>query len=153
MKTINSFRGDFAFLSNFFVGAPFAGVGRYKWKTSEHFYQSCKTRNEKERILIMEASTPGEAKKIGREIEMIDNWDEIKTGVMRDALRMKFDQWPKYKKYLIQTEKYELIEGNWWHDNFWGNCFCDKCENKPGTNMLGLLLMKLRDYYIEMEKE
>lgn len=32
-----------------------------------------------------------------------------------------------------------------WHDNFWGNCTCVKCENIEGQNWLGKLLMKVRD--------
>jgi len=152
MKTINSFRGDFAFLSNFFVGAPIVDWRGNKWETTEHFYQSKKTNNIDDKIKIMEAFSPGKSKKIGRTVEIIDNWDELKIGVMRQALMLKFEQWPKYKEYLIQMEGYELVEGNWWHDNFWGNCFCDRCESITGTNMLGKLLMELRNSYIEMEK-
>ena len=152
MKTINSFRGDFAFLSNFFIGAPIVDWKDNIWETNEHYYQAMKTTNDLDQKRIMEAFSPREAKRIGRQVKIIDNWNERKVLVMREGLRMKFDQWPKYKKYLIQLEGYDLIEGNWWHDNFWGNCFCDKCKNKTGINMLGLLLMKLRDYYIEMGK-
>lgn len=34
----------------------------------------------------------------------------------------------------------ELIEGNNWGDTFWGVC------NGRGENMLGKLLMEIRDY-------
>lgn len=32
-----------------------------------------------------------------------------------------------------------LVEGNWWHDTFWGVC------NGFGENNLGKLLMKIRE--------
>ena len=38
-----------------------------------------------------------------------------------------------------------LIEGNTWHDNYWGDCSCNRCKSKSGENMLGILLMELRD--------
>ena len=55
MKTINSFRGDFAFLSNFFHGAHIIDVYGDKWETVEHFYQSKKTNsiNDKNRIFLV----------------------------------------------------------------------------------------------------
>jgi predicted NAD-dependent protein-ADP-ribosyltransferase YbiA (DUF1768 family) len=46
-----------------------------------------------------------------------------------------------------------MIEGNWWHDNFWGDCYCNNKSGKhpeclkPGLNKLGLLLMNLRRYF------
>jgi len=48
------------------------------------------------------------------------------------------------KKRLKNTEGYELIEGNFWHDCYWGNCSCEKCKNIEGQNVLGRLLMKVR---------
>jgi predicted NAD-dependent protein-ADP-ribosyltransferase YbiA (DUF1768 family) len=45
---------------------------------------------------------------------------------------------------LLATGDEELIEGNTWHDNTWGNCVCQKCQDIPGRNMLGMLLMELR---------
>lgn len=38
----------------------------------------------------------------------------------------------------------EIVEGNYWHDNYWGNCTCDKCKNIEGQNKLGKILMKIR---------
>ena len=37
-----------------------------------------------------------------------------------------------------------LIEGNYWHDNYWGNCLCPKCKEIEGQNQLGKILMKVR---------
>ena len=46
---------------------------------------------------------------------------------------------------LLLTGGAELIEGNHWHDNFWGICTCDKCWDKRQENQLGKLLMKIRN--------
>jgi len=153
MKVINSFTGDFAFLSNFFKDASFIDDNGIKWKTSEHFYQAMKTMDLVERRKIEESITPGIAKRLGSKVDLRTDWDDIKYDVMINALGMKFDQNEKYRNLLIQTDGYKLVEGNNWHDNEWGDCFCDKCKNIKGKNMLGKLLMELRDYYIEEKEE
>lgn len=148
MKVINSFRGDFNFLSNFFTDAPFVDeIGIY-YPTSEHYYQAMKTMNMNHRNKIINAYTPREAKRFGNYADLRPDWNNVKVDVMKNAVRFKFDQWDKYRVLLIQTEDYELVEGNWWHDNYWGNCFCDKCENIEGKNMLGKILMNLRAKYV-----
>ena len=150
MKVINSFRGNYAFLSNFFSGAPFEDCNGQVWKTSEHYYQAMKSTDFVIRESIRECKTAGEAKILGspENLDIRLDWNNVNVGIMTIALKMKFDQNSKYKKYLLQTEGYKLVEGNWWHDNFWGDCYCDKCENIKGQNMLGKLLMRLRDNYI-----
>ena len=45
---------------------------------------------------------------------------------------------------LDMTGLEEIVEGNYWHDNYWGNCTCDKCKNIEGQNKLGKILMKIR---------
>jgi hypothetical protein len=37
------------------------------------------------------------------------------------------------------------LEGNNWHDNTWGNCLCDKCKGIEGKNLLGNILMQVRE--------
>ena len=145
MRVINSFRGNYDFLSNFFVGAPIIDCNRIKWITTEHYYQAMKTKSLEIQKEIRNSKTPKKAARIGRSIEIRKDWDIIKAGVMRVALDLKFGQHEKFREYLIQTEGYKLVEGNWWHDNFWGDCYCDKCESKKGKNMLGKMLMSIRD--------
>lgn len=62
---------------------------------------------------------------------------------MNDLLCEKFKQHP-FKKMLLETGDVKIIEGNYWHDNLWGNCFCKKCENIKGQNWLGRLIMDIR---------
>jgi predicted NAD-dependent protein-ADP-ribosyltransferase YbiA (DUF1768 family) len=50
---------------------------------------------------------------------------------------------------LLATGDRDLIEGNTWHDNFWGVCSCPKCTFPPipQTNWLGKILVEERAFY------
>ena len=62
----------------------------------------------------------------------------------------KFSQNKDLQKKLLDTKDMELEETNWWHDNCWGNCVCDKCKDIIGENKLGKILMRIRE---ELRKE
>lgn len=68
---------------------------------------------------------------------------------MKKALLAKFKQNISLKELLLETNDCYLIEGNYWHDNIWGICYCKKCENIKGENRLGKLLMKIRNNFIK----
>lgn len=142
MKMIDKFDGEFAFLSNFYESPVSDGFTTFP--TVEHYFQAAKAVWVKDYDDIQHAKTPGEAKRIGRKIAIRGDWEFIKLDVMEDALRKKFAI-PELREQLLATGDAELIEGNWWHDNTWGNCSCDKCKSIPGQNNLGKLLMKIRD--------
>lgn len=138
---IAMFDGKYAFLSNFFPSPiTFDGV---TFPTVEHWFQAWKTKVPAEFRAIATADTPGKSKRLGRQCTLREDWEEVKVDVMRDGLRLKFQD-PKLRAMLLATGNEELIEGNTWHDNTWGNCVCQKCQNTPGRNMLGMLLMELR---------
>ena len=63
---------------------------------------------------------------------------------MYTVISFKFIQNPALLKSLLDTKKHPLIEYNWWHDNYWGHCICNKCKNKEHKNTLGKLLMEFR---------
>ena len=113
------------------------------YPTVEHYFQAMKTLDLKERGWIASAPTPGEAKRRGRAVKLRPDWEEVKEQVMLDGLRLKF-KIPAMREVLLSTQSAELIEGNTWHDNTWGNCSCDACKDIEGKNMLGKLLMKVR---------
>jgi ribA/ribD-fused uncharacterized protein len=138
---INSFRGQYDFLSNFYPASIM--YDGFEYPTSEHLYQSAKTKNMDERNKIRLAETPGQAKRLGAKCHLRENWDERKELVMTFIVRWKFQN-PELAQKLLDTGDETLVEGNYWHDNFWGNCFCQKCKNIPGQNRLGKILMKIR---------
>jgi ribA/ribD-fused uncharacterized protein len=140
MKDINSFRDDFFFLSNFYLcDIIFNGL---KFGSSEAAFQAQKCIDPKDQLPFT-TMTPGQAKKYGRKVELRKDWEEVKVGIMRDIVKAKFDQDPILKEKLIDTGDVQLIEGNKWHDYFWGVC------NGKGKNTLGIILMDLRKAYKE----
>ena len=138
---ISVFDGEYAFLSNFYPSEfEWHGV---VYPTVEHFFQAAKADNQEDFEMVMREPNPGGAKHAGRNIKLRSDWEEIKDDVMLTALRCKFAI-PELRKKLLDTGDEKLVEGNSWHDCFWGVCSCSKCGGK-GKNHLGILLMKVRD--------
>lgn len=138
---IVEFDGQYDFLSNFYH-SPFAHDG-IAYPTNEHFFQAMKTLDIDERKKIAAAETPGLAKRMGRNVQLRSDWEKVKVYYMELGLRLKFANKTLAEK-LIATGDEELVEGNWWHDNTWGNCHCPQCSRVGGRNLLGMLLMELR---------
>ncbi len=138
---IIEFEDEYAFLSNFYP-STFTHDG-IEYPTVEHFFQAAKTLDIAEKKAIAAAATPGKAKRMGRMVRLRPDWEIIKADVMKLGLQLKFKD-PSLAAKLIETGDEELIEGNWWHDNTWGSCYCVKCSRTPGRNLLGMLLMELR---------
>lgn len=141
LPTIPTFKGEYDWLSNFYY-SPFVYQG-ILYPTNEHFYQAWKFPADA-RQMIAALDSPGKAKRIGRKAPLCWNWDAIKVEVMKTGLLEKFKN-PELAEKLIATGERVLIEGNYWHDNFWGKCTCDKCKNIKAQNMLGKLLMEIRN--------
>ena len=125
---ISEFDKEWAFLSNFYWSEiEFEGI---TYPTNEHFFQAMKSLDINERRAIANCRTPGQAKRMGRQVALRPDWEEVKIDVMREGL---------YRKFADE----ELVEGTWWHDRYWGVCKCAKCGGK-GENHLGQLLMEVR---------
>jgi ribA/ribD-fused uncharacterized protein len=138
-SSIASFKGKYRFLSNFY-DAPtwYEGV---LYPTSEHAFQAAKTLDPEERERIRKLETPGKAKRAGRALKLRDDWEDVKLRVMYEVCLAKFLREPLRSK-LLDTGDAELIEGNYWHDTFWGACVCEDCPE--GRNELGKTLMVVR---------
>ena len=67
---------------------------------------------------------------------------------MWEGLNYKFKQNNDLAELLLKTKYLKLVEGNKWHDNYWGQCYCYKCSNIKGYNILGIMLMKIRKNFI-----
>lgn len=145
MHTIHHFTNEFTFLSNFHP-SPITYQGR-EWPTVEHAFQAQKTLFEGERELIRSAQTPGKAKRLGRKVSFLrPDWEEVKADIMHELLLLKFTQNRELMEKLVDTGHAHLVEGNGWHDNTWGDCTCDRCSGIQGKNLLGKLLMKVREH-------
>jgi ribA/ribD-fused uncharacterized protein len=111
-----------------------------QWPTVEHYFQAQKFPNTGLAERIRLASTPLEAKKLGRtrSIPLRVDWEEVKDDVMRRAIRRKFEVYPKLRNLLLSTGDEELVEDSP-SDYYWG-CGADG----SGKNMTGVLLMEVR---------
>jgi ribA/ribD-fused uncharacterized protein len=132
---INSFTGEYRFLSNFYPVCVMLDGDWYP--TVEHAYQAAKTNNISERINILNCKSPGDAKRVGKTVNKTSTFDTMKVTIMRALLVQKFRN-PCLRKALFETGSKQLIEGNSWGDTFWGVC------NNKGENILGKLLMEIR---------
>jgi ribA/ribD-fused uncharacterized protein len=133
---IDRFNDSNRFLSNFYPSTIFYEGLRYP--SVEHAYQSLKSSIPEEREKIRNAISAGQAKKIGKTVTLREDWEQIKVPLMKDLLRLKFDN-PFLRYKLLATGNSILIEGNTWNDVFWGVC------RGNGLNMLGKLLMEVRE--------
>lgn len=124
--------------SNF---APF-GVERdgMWWATVEHYFQAQKFHDAAYREKIRRCSRAKQAKALGmtRDVKLRSDWDEIKDGIMLEAVRTKFATHAKPRDLLRSTGKRLIVE-NAPMDAYWG-CGPDG----QGLNRLGEILMQVR---------
>lgn len=140
---IESFRGDYRFLSNFYrAKTVYKGV---EYPTTEHAYQAAKSNDERIRRIIAKLRTPKEAKHTGQMIKLRSDWEGVKVCIMTALLKSKFSDINLMDK-LVATGNAYLVEGNYWKDTFWG------VYNGEGENMLGRILMDIRNAEIDMRK-
>lgn len=152
---INEFRGENSFLSNFHILQNPIHFGNLIFITSEHLFQALKTLIYEERAWIASQPTPKEAKWAGgqkgykgRVIQLRPDWDqdEVRWNAMFFSVFLKFTSNYDLAAKLLATHPKTLIEGNRWHDNYWGDCHCDGCANKVSMNNLGLVEMQIRNF-------
>lgn len=138
---VSIFRGQYFFLSNEYL----ANIKYLKfiYKSAEHLYQSVSCEKRSDRDRVRSAETGKSAKVIGKYVKKRAHWDVDKVKAMERTVRLKFHK-KKLRKLLRATKGMELINQNYMHDMFWGVCGCTLHQRK-GLNMLGKILMKIRD--------
>lgn len=153
---IDRFEGRHAFLSNFHESS--LKLGKLIAPSVEHAYQAYKMIGVERFEAILKAKTPGQAKRMGRRFKIRSDWEDFKACDMFDGKEVPFKvtvmvmlERQKYRQdayldlLLRNTKEAKLIEGNWWHDNFWGDCTCPKCGHIEGENWLGKILEQVRE--------
>lgn len=161
----------FIVVSSFYDKAPINIDGSI-WKTSENFYQAMKFGHRLDFIeVIRNCDTPGKVYALANQkkcqytgkwfinkstygeytvnqaiddslkanIQIRPDWDNIKNDVMIYILRQKFTQNLTLKNLLLSTGNSILVEESP-RDSYWGIG-----KNRDGKNMLGKLLMDLRE--------
>lgn len=142
IAVVSSFDGNYEFLSNFFPCPVFFEGTTYT--SLEHAYQAAKTTDKMKRLSIASCGSPGIAKRRGRDLPLRADWEDVKEDIMHKLVMQKFVQNYSLAQLLLATGEALLVEGNDWHDNFWGNCGCPRCDSIPGHNVLGFILMEVR---------
>lgn len=108
------------------------------YSTVEHAYQASKTLDFDSRQLIRKASSPNDAKRLGRSLILRGDWDDVKIEIMRSLITEKFKN-PFLRHLLVLTGNLKLINENRWNDKFWG------MVNGVGENWLGKILEEVRN--------
>ena len=146
MGIIDKFDERYEFLSNFYpVDITYEGL---TYPSVENAFQATKFRGETPEETLQVRSqfldiTPGKAKRLGRKVKLRPDWDIIKDNVMFLLVEQKFSH-PELALKLLETGDNFIVEGNYWHDNYWGVCGCNRCFQTKSQNKLGKILMEIR---------
>ena len=133
---------NFPEFSNFWP-TPIEVNGK-KYMDVEAAFQAGKQKDGVEDVRFYSVSK-GEAKKLGRKVDMRSDWEKIKYKRMLDCVYAKFTQYPELAEKLLSTGYDWIVEDTTaWHDNIWGACRCANCVDKPSTNLMGQALMGVR---------
>lgn len=140
--SITKFQGPHRFLSNFWPAVVM--LDGYHYPSVEHAYQAAKFRPEDREPFRNPELRAGDAKRKGRG-KAPRNWHQISLDTMADLVWQKFEE-PKLRQQLLSTGEQELVEGNNWHDVFYGVCdgTCRQRHAPYGDNHLGIILMNVR---------
>lgn len=113
--------------------------GRW-WKTVEHYFQAQKFDDVAYRERIAKASTPKDAKALGRtrNIAIRTDWDIVRDEVMAAAVRKKFETHKALAELLLATGDAPLAEAAP-GDYYWGIG-----ADSSGENRLGKILERVR---------
>lgn len=151
LKTDEPFGG----LSNMAGGYPIH-VNGLRIHTSEALYQVCRFPHlpDVQRMIIGQFS-PMTAKmrsKPYRKDSRLD-WDQVRVRIMRWCLRMKLaNNWSTFSELLLRTAERPIVEESR-KDAFWGAKASGDGSTLVGMNVLGRLLMELREQVKQQGRE
>lgn len=135
---IKEFRGKYYFLSNFSESKiELNGITFLNGESAFHSFKDISRQHE---FSILD---PSAAKRKGRQVNLRSDWEDVKDDIMYQVVKAKFTQNEDLKLKLINTGDEYLEEGNTWGDTYWGVC------RGKGNNMLGKILMRVRDEIIK----
>jgi type I restriction enzyme S subunit len=142
----------FGGLSNMAGGYPIV-INGVKLRTSEALYQACRFPHlpDVQEAIIGERS-PMAAKMRGKPFrsQSRQDWDEVRVSVMRWSIRVKLLQnWSRFSALLEDTGDRPIVEHSR-RDRYWGAVALND-EELEGQNVLGRLLMELREIARELE--
>lgn len=131
-----------AFSNLYWCEIKFEGV---RYPTAEHAYQAGKPRKPQVRDWLLAAPSPALLAMAAHGLyywDVTPDWSRTKFDRMRRVLRAKFMQHEDLRKLLLSTGSARIVEAanvDNAVNRLWGEV------NGVGKNMLGVLLMELRD--------
>ena len=107
------------------------------FSSNEHYFQAMKCKENEDYIKVINSKNPGEAKSLGQNVAIREDWEDYKNHAMAKAVNAKFKDY-KLRKILMDTGD-AVLQGDEPDDYYWG-------IGKEGTgkNKLGIILMELR---------
>ena len=97
---IANFRNEYNFLSNFY--SCLIHYGGHVYNNAEAAFQAQKVLSWSEREKFTNL-TGSEAKKLGKQVNLRKDWENVKLNIMYEIVLEKFKQNPKLRDYLIGT--------------------------------------------------
>lgn len=117
---IKEFKNQYFFLSNFYECPVY--YNKLVFCNAEAAFQAQKVIDEKEQYKFINLNA-SQARKLGKTIVLREDWEEVKDNIMYEIVKRKFTVNKELQQKLIDTKDEELVEGNWWHDTYWGSRF------------------------------
>ena len=134
--------------------SPFTAEG-VRYNTTEHWMMAQKAllfNNEEIYRQIIAATSPAEAKALGRQVRHFDEavWNANRLAIVVRGNLEKFRQHPDLQEFLLGTKDRILVEASP-VDSIWGiglaadNARAENPQQWNGLNLLGFALMEVRD--------
>ena len=126
------------------------------FKNSEHLFQTLKFATPASITAVYQSKSPKMTAKHWQKVggHRREDWGEIILDVMKFCLQKKYEQCPEFRAELDSTKEYNIVElQDRKNDkassraNAWG--VKTKGQNYEGANLMGRLLMELRDGEME----
>lgn len=137
---IYKFREKYGWLSN--MATCRVVVYGKTFESVENAYMYLKKPDDKEWGEFCMKNPPNKVKTASKDIEIRNDWEDVKLKVMYNLLIQKYTTEP-FKTKLLETGNENIVEGNYWNDKFWG---VDLKETPNiGENWLGRLIMDIRN--------
>ena len=126
------------------------------FKDSEHLFQTLKFATPESITAVYQSNSPKMTAKHYQKLggHRREDWEQILVDVMKFCLQQKYLQCPEFRKELDSTKGFHIVElqdakndKESSRANGWG--VKTKGENYEGANIMGRLLMELRDGEME----
>ena len=127
-----------------------------QFKNSEHLFQTLKFATPESITAVYQSNSPKMTAKHYQKLggHRREDWEQILVDVMKFCLQQKYEQCPEFRKELERTKGFHIVElqdakndKELSRANGWG--VKTKGQNYEGANLMGRLLMELRDGKME----